>query len=431
MNHITSLPIELRIKILRHLESPPSLLAAITASRSFHDAYLESQTSIRTHILLNSTDTDSTHCKFLTYALIVFHNKPFIHLPQLHRFTRAYLNFANPQEGIFSPQPCKAVPWEKCAPPSFHDKKWDVHRHIYRWAEKFCEEKLARLYLDPTGVTTTEEWDSGYEGSDVGAEASSLSREGYKHASAGEIARASRAFYQYFLYTLLSTDNFFYSGGMDNLGRPVTQRPDEDILLAFVEAMPYVDYMVVYRLIIDWMVELVKPLVVEMIKDVKNPVRTAPARWGLSAAALEQRVGAVTQALITRLGPVELWKFVFESTYERQFEVYCQHPTALDRESFAPWETFEVLRMKTEAYDPKARICTDEGGKCLKEDGYTWWQKEGVLREGLLWEESRLIEKGFVFPKEPDDAEWFKKGTRWRDREFRLAECEFTDEYFN
>ncbi|KAF3914820.1 hypothetical protein ABW20_dc0103355 [Dactylellina cionopaga] len=424
-SHIAALPIELRIKILNHLDSPPTLLAVITTSRSFHDAYLESQTSIRTSTLLNSTNSTSAHCNFLTYALLVFHNKPYLQLSRLHRFLKSYLSFANPVDGVFSKSACEVVPWEKCAPPGFYEKREEVREHVFRWAKKFCDDKL-RIFHDEGSDSSYDRNCDDYPFSPLQPSSSAAPVNNYKPPTDAEVARAARAFYRYFLYTLVSSDNYFHTDDMDNLGRPVTGKPDEDTLLAFIESIPYVDFKVVDWFGRQWITELVDPTVREMIGDVKNPVRREPARWGISAMTLQHRVAAVTQALVTRLGPVELWKFMFESTYTDRFKVYCQHPAALDRESFAPWSTFMVFRGQSKTYDPRMRICTGESD--IVGSAYMWWEGSGednnVVREAIMWDGWRLVEKGLRYPKFENKVDFHWMGTRWRDAEFQLVDGE-------
>ncbi|KAK6520500.1 hypothetical protein TWF506_000752 [Arthrobotrys conoides] len=395
---ITTLPIELRIKILHHLPSPPSLLSAIVSTRSFHTAYSESRTAITTAILQNSTSESSVYCNFLTYALIVFHQKHHVTLDRLHKFLRSYLSFANPDRNIQSGKFEDVVPWEICPPPNFSSLRAKVHRSIFLWAAKFCTSKLRESSKIHTVAPPTPL----------------------------EIARAARALYQYFIYTIISTDVFFQSSDVDNMGRPMTGKPGIEAMGAFVESMGYRDRKVVDWFLREWMVEVVGEVVRKCVQDEKNPVRRETGYWDVNFPTLERKVNEATQALITRLGPIQLWKFVFDSVYEEQFKVYCQAPAALDRGSFLAWEVLQRERKGTECYDPKVRICTD-----LMEIGgdevFEWWGKdERVIKEGILWDERRLETMGLQWPMVRDGVEvqWYKKDTKWKKKELAMGECD-------
>ncbi|KAK6505160.1 hypothetical protein TWF481_007081 [Arthrobotrys musiformis] len=403
---IATLPIELRIKILHHLPSPASLLSAILSTRSLHAAYRESTTSITTSILQNSTSESSVYCNFLTYALIVFHQKHYIALDKLHRFLRSYLSFANPGrntqgEGYENVQ---VVPWEICPPPNFYNLRTKVYESIFLWATEFCTSKL---HESPKFHAVTEKPIPSIPPSPL------------------EVARAARALYQYFLYTIISTDTFFHSGGVDNMGRPLTGKPGIESMGAFVESMGYRDRKVVDWFLKDWMVGTVGGIVRACVKDEKNPVRRGVG-WEVNYSTLGKKVNEATQALITRLGPVQLWKFVFDSSYEEQFKVYCQAPAALDRDSFLPWEMLQAERKGVECYDPRVKICTKPVE--IGEDGvFEWWDKKGgVMREGIIWDERRLERMGLQWPTIQGGVEvqWYKKDTRWKDRELAMGECD-------
>ncbi|RVD84584.1 uncharacterized protein DFL_006325 [Arthrobotrys flagrans] len=394
---ITTLPIELRIKILHHLPSSSSLLSAIISTRSLHAAYCEARTSILTSILQNSTSESSAYCNFLTYALIVFHRKHYITLDRLHKFLRSYLSFANPG-CIIGGRGEDVVPWEICPPPDFYNLRTKVHRSIILWATEFCTSKLqespqihpmTRNLIPPTPPTPL------------------------------EIARTARAFYQYFIYTIISTDIFFQSSDVDSMGRPITGKPGIESMGAFIESVGYRDRKVVDWFLKEWMVKIVGKVVRKCVEDEKNPVRRETGVWDVNFLTLEHKVDEATQALITRLGLIQLWKFVFDSTYEEQFKVYCQAPAALDRDSFSPWETLQTERREVECYDPKLRICT--GSIEIGGDGvFEWWgEKEGVMKEGILWDERRLERMGLQWPmvREGVEVQWYKKDAKWKDRE--------------
>ncbi|KAK6527970.1 hypothetical protein TWF281_009229 [Arthrobotrys megalospora] len=263
-SNITTLPIELRIKILHHLPSPPSLLCAILSTRSLYTAYRESRTSITASVLRNSTSESSVYCNFLSYALIVFHQKRYITLDRLHKFIRSYLSFANPETtsssgGIINGKE-DIVPWEICPPPNFHMLREQVHTHILLWAAKFCESKLQEnLRVHP--IT--------------------------RHPIAPgpptnvEMSKAARALYQYFIYSVISMDIFFHSDDVDNMGRPVTGKPGIEAMGAFVEGVGYRDRSVIELFLRGWMVECVSGVVGRCVGDEKNPVRREPERWGL------------------------------------------------------------------------------------------------------------------------------------------------------
>ncbi|KAF3242903.1 hypothetical protein TWF217_004922 [Orbilia oligospora] len=394
-SNITTLPIELRIKILHHLPSPPSLLSAITSTRSIHTAYAESRTSIATAILQNSTSESSVYCNFLTYALIVFHQKNYVTLERLHKYLRSYLSFANPDSNIQGGKFEDVVPWEICPPPNFYSLRSKVYRSIFLWATKFCTSKLHESsQIHPVAPPTPL-----------------------------EIARAARALYQYFIYTIISADVFFQSNDVDNMGRPLTGKPGIESMGAFVESMGYRDRKVVDWFLREWLVEVVGEVVRKCLKDEKNPVRRETGHWDVSFLTLEHKVNEATQALIARLGPIQLWKFVFGSTYEEQFKIYCQAPADLDRGSFLPWEMLQDERKEVESYDPKVRICTgltEIGGDKI----YEWWGKDGsVMKEGILWDERRLETMGLQWPmvKEGVEVRWYKKDTKWKNRELAMV----------
>ncbi|KAK6345182.1 hypothetical protein TWF718_007108 [Orbilia javanica] len=402
--NITTLPIELRIKILHHLPSPSSLLSAILSARSIHAAYSEARTSIITSSLQNSTSESSVYCNFLTYALIVFHQKRIITIDRLHKFLRPYLSFANPGYNV-KWQEQNVVPWEICPPPDFYNLRSKVHHSVILWATEFCTSKLHKYPKthEITGCSMKPD-----------------------PPTALEIARATRVFYQYFLYTIISSDIFFHGGDVDNMGRPTTGKPEIQSMGAFVESVGYRDRKVIDWFLREWMVELVGEIVRKCVKDEKNPVRRAAEAWGVNIPTLEGKVNEATQALITRLGPIQLWKFVFDSPYDEQFKIYCQDPAALDRDSFYPWEILWVERKQVEAYDAKLRICT--GFVEIGSDRvFEWWDTtEGVMKEGIMWDERRLEKMGLEWPtvKEGVEVQWYKKDTKWKDRELATGECD-------
>ncbi|KAK6360660.1 hypothetical protein TWF730_006795 [Orbilia blumenaviensis] len=413
--NITTLPIELRIKILHHLPSPSSLLSAILSTRSLHTAYKESRTSITTSVLQNSTSENSVYCNFLTYALIVFHQKHYITLDRLHRFLRSYLEFANPgcnnsssssnskDEGTGGGGPEDIVPWETCPPPNFYKLRPQVYRSIFQWATKFCTLKLqtSPKYSGPMSITTP---------------------------TPLEIARAARAFYQYFLYTVISTDVFFHSEDVDNMGRPITGKPGVESMAAFVESVGYRDQKVIQWFLRDWMVGgVVRELLGKCVKDEKNPVRRETGVWEVSFSTLAHKLDEASQALITRLGPIGLWNFAYESTYDEQFKIYCHAPAALDRDSFWSWDVVQAERKEAKSYDPSLRICVNEVE--IGEDGlFEWWtEREGdIIREGILWDERRLEGMGLRRPvvRGGVEVQWYKKDTKWKNKELAMGECD-------
>ncbi|KAF3931304.1 hypothetical protein ABW19_dt0202569 [Dactylella cylindrospora] len=178
------LPIELRILILKELDGPPTLFAAIISCRALYDAYANSRETIQTSIAINSTAASSGYCEFLRFALHKFHGNDEIGIRDVIEFIRRFLDWENPQGGVYSPSSVNAVPIPD------GEIRWtsdEIQECVFKWARKLCE---AKLYTHPA---TNKPVDTKPD-----------------PPTAKEIARVARAFYCFWLYGITVKHRFFH-----------------------------------------------------------------------------------------------------------------------------------------------------------------------------------------------------------------------------
>ncbi|KAJ6260483.1 hypothetical protein Dda_4709 [Drechslerella dactyloides] len=419
---ITTLPVELRIRILEHLADPPALFAALLSCRALHDAYRESAASIRAAVLLNATAVDSPHCMFLAYALLVFHDRTIVPLEELRRFVSAYLSFANPIDGTFCADAYNVVPWRRQMPAGMQEMQTKVQECIFSWARIFCHSRWQNIQpakaKDEAAVTCN---GKGKEHADR--------KPAYTTATCAvamaQIAAVARAFYRYWLYCILCRGKFYHCDGVDNLGRPMCARPDESTMLAVVESIPAADFSVILhgagagRFVRD----LVRPRYLEFVADAKNPVRLHRAWYRVGASMLVTKDCQAIQALISRLGPLQLWEFLFTVDRDRQFAIYCEEPDAIDECLWSPWITLDNERR--EAHGHGLAKCRKLG----KDDSTPWEDHVGDQHAGPEDESGNAGDGGFGVGEDPKFSldpsrhkPWHQKGTKWRDFELAVAE---------
>ncbi|KAK6359676.1 hypothetical protein TWF696_000820 [Orbilia brochopaga] len=419
---ITTLPIELRIRILEHLRDPPALLAALLSSRALHNAYRESSASIRAAVLVNATAVTSPHCMFLAYALLVFHDRSMVPLDDLRRFVGAYLRFTNPVGGVFSADAYEVVPWRKRMPDGMMALQDKLHECIFLWARMFCESQWRGTTVATSVETQRLAAGSGLDDGARICDGKGKGHAGYKYSKAicapgiAQVAAVARAFYKYWLYCILCRGKFFRSEGVDNLGRPMCGRPDESTMMALVESMPIADFTVVLRGVALFVRDAVRPRYLEFVADAKNPVRVHPARYRISADILEQRDCQGIQALISRLGPLQLSEFLFTADRQHQWTIYCEEPDAIDECLWQPWITLDNERRKSHRPNRTCRM--------IKMQDSTSWEDpvgdEHVEDGGVEGLPKLILDPSMYTP-------WSRKGTRWRDMELSAAEM---DEYY-
>ncbi|KAF3923419.1 hypothetical protein ABW21_db0206474 [Orbilia brochopaga] len=353
---IPTLPVELRIRILEHLQDPPALFAALLSCHALHDAYRESSMSIRAAILLNATSVTSQHCMFLAYALLVFHDRAAVPLEELRCFVGTYLNFTNPINGAFDAAAYEIVPWRRKMPNGMRELQDKVHECIFSYARMFCEDHWKRTKAincaEKEETASTRNKTSICNGKGKGRAGTNVPwiyNTAVCAAGTVQVATVARAFYRYWLYCILCRGKYFRYEDIDNLGRPICGRPDESLMLALVESMPVADFTVILRGVARFVRDLVRPRYLEFVADAKNPVRLQPALYRVSSTTLVSKDCQAIQAQISRLGPLALQEFLFTADRQRQWKIYCEEADAIDECLWIPWITMDNERRKAHA----------------------------------------------------------------------------------
>ncbi|KAF3937617.1 hypothetical protein ABW19_dt0205562 [Dactylella cylindrospora] len=409
------LPIELRIKILQHFDDPPSLLSALLSCRAFHDAYAESTQSIKDAVLVNSTSPQGMYCKYLTYALRNFCNPKRIDVHSFADFFSSYLNFSNPPQGVSLSTPIDLPPTSS----SKHIDPSEVHHYTFLWAQKFCEDKLKvhpvteePIFEEPPTET--------------------------------EIARVAKVLYQFWLYCVLHSSSF-RSATSDKWMKSRYSTKDP-IMQAFAETIGYTDSYILFENVVPWLQDLLEPLASKFVEDPQNPVRLNEIEFVVSWNILRSEIDGVASGLIARLGPVELWKFLFEADYSDQFRIYCQEPAHRIYSLTHDMIDIDVTRRHVDEYDPILKICHEP--LTVEKNWYNWWEDlDCVAKNAIMWDDWRLGKWGFEYPEVNVPAvriesvlfygegppvkneyeikfHWRRKGSKWRDLFFKIIETE-------
>ncbi|KAF3932665.1 hypothetical protein ABW19_dt0201979 [Dactylella cylindrospora] len=371
--HFLELPVELQIRVLAQLDDPPSLLSAIVSCKGFYNAYTEGRASIKRGMLLNSTSASSGYCKFLTSALHQF-SQISEENSDPAPFVRNYLEFANPVADAAPSRAFDVIPGtEELENPSAPD----VHHYIGLWAMKFCEEQLKTNPM-----------------------AGRPAQMPYNVPTKTELARVARVFYQFWLYCALPPPGRGHSRA-SRVNQNVASRITDSWIaaMAYVESIGYVDSQFIYRFIIPWMGKLLEGVLLRITRDPENPMHKHTVSFNVDVERMSRSVNEFSQTLMCRLGPIGVWKFLFEYNYPKQFELYCQAPIPRHTSFLYAWNEMDYAWGVSKKYDPVRRICFARV-RVVSGD-HNWWctNISRVAKQCVVWDDRRLEEWGFEFPE--------------------------------
>ncbi|KAF3931334.1 hypothetical protein ABW19_dt0207493 [Dactylella cylindrospora] len=344
---LTSLPIELLIKVLKSIGNPKSVLPAILSCRKFHDAYQEEK-EFEKELLLNSVGENARYCKYLTTALRLFHDERSISIEYLNRFVVSYLGFEElgraVGEILLSPEPFPEL--------------FTVHRYIGLWSIKFCDELLK---IHPiTGHPTTEA----------------------PPPTPLELARVSRAFYQLFLYFSLFKHRRYSYEVVDEVGVSTTRdgKYPKSTAQAYLESIPYLEFYMIHNHILPWLRTEMEPNIV------------FPEHSNLNTDGIQN-------GWIIRLGPIKLYDLLYQSTNVERVTVFSGSAKVENEGLMDAWNHFEQKQRQLPLFDPLLRIVHRREWK-IQQGDYNWWQRaDAVAGSAVIWEEWRLRRWGLMFPE--------------------------------
>ncbi|KAK6504296.1 hypothetical protein TWF506_002500 [Arthrobotrys conoides] len=263
----------------------------------------------------------------------------------------------------------------------------DTHDYIIKWSKRVLDSQLQNRLDNQSDLPI--------------ATTASVPTESFVPPTNSEIKRTVKALYHLFLIVLYCEVYIVYPKLEDQSDScPIHCHELEDpldcqqekIARTILEAADCLDLNIIYEILLDSVDSVTKPV----ISKIKNTtLRDAPLY------PCRSRVDSIEWYLAATLGPQGLWKFLFESSFEQQKELY----TANIENGFTNPRYY--IRSPQSAhgfngtYPPFLRICRDEFiiGKC---DDNWWddWSTPIGLNDlkAVIWDDWRLKEWGYHLP---------------------------------
>ncbi|KAK6540870.1 hypothetical protein TWF694_008253 [Orbilia ellipsospora] len=339
---------------------------------------VNSQASVETE-LEEQLSRNDIYCRFLVYIHKRLHSsipQTPISLDNILGIVKQYVQWANPSSR--TSENSVSIPE---VPP---DELEDTHRYILAWSQKFCKDQVGGHVLEPT--------------------------QDIEPPTETEIARVSGAFLQLWIVmnfhdlriTDVNLDEFPKVGSLRTLNTQISN--------VLIETLSYRDLIICRKSIITYMSQVGRPIFQRIVVDpayleLRNIERRSPSD-PCSCEVTHQIITDYTVRwfLFSRLGPTQLWKFMYENSYEEQLKISMRQ-YACPESDFWPalWSRHTTRhRARGETYPPFLPILRDE--LVVGPGDFTWWNRDSygpsnlAVHKAAVWDSWRLDKAGYHYP---------------------------------